>query len=161
MGLRLHAVLAEIRQDPETAGRVLLAELDGEGGGALHVVLPELFLCLVFFRDNQQLDRQPAQVVAKDDQAVVFVPDLGRFPACDDLTEDAVRLGRTRHATSLTTTATRPRLRQRLGQVTTEHIVRDIDVERNTEGRTGETRGDARFVLSQLIQRDVHRHDGW
>ena len=161
MGLGLHAVLAEIRQDPETAGRVLLAELDGEGGGALHVVLPELFLRLVFFRDNQQLDRQPAQMVAKDDQALVLVPDLGRLTACNDFTEDAVRLGRTRHATSLPTTATRPRLRQRLGQVSAKHIVRDVDVERNTERGTGKTRGDARLVLRQLIQGDVHRHDGW
>ena len=86
--LALHGFVAEVGEEAEAVGAVLLAHLDCDFANAAQVS-PEFGLGEVLFRDREEHYRHPAESIAEDDDLVVLEEDLGGLAVGDDLTEGA------------------------------------------------------------------------
>ena len=93
--LALHAVSAEVGEDSESVGAMLLARLRRKVAHVRHQIAaaPQFGLRHVCPGNDEYLHGHPVELVVEDDDAVVFVVDSGRFAVGDDFAEDAVGCG--------------------------------------------------------------------
>ena len=92
VGLRLEAVVAEVGEDTEAVGTVLLAHPDRQGPESRQdrSVGPELDLGHVLFGHEEEHDRHPVEMVVENDEVVFLVSDPRGQTARNDLAESAV-----------------------------------------------------------------------
>ena len=91
VGLALHSVPPEVRKYAEAIGTAFLSYLSRQVAHLREQVAaaPELCLRHVRLGNDENLHRNPVELVVEDDDALILEVDGGRFAARDDVAEYA------------------------------------------------------------------------